>query len=94
MTIVCSDRSHARVLRILGGSRDLFRQRWRLRAETDEQLAGLLAALRDNSFAFAGATSGWPPAEVFREMRDRGHLEGMFDEIVWRAPNEPVITER
>lgn len=69
ITIVCSDNAHADVLKRLGGSRDLFRPRWTLRAESDEQLACLLTVLRDNTFAFVGGASGWPPAEVFFDMR-------------------------
>ena len=94
ITIACRDRAHVSVLKQLGGARSVFGHRWRLRAETDEELARMLAALRDNEFAFAGATSGWPPAEVFSEMRERGLLDGAFAEIVWRAPNDPVIVER
>jgi hypothetical protein len=51
------------------------------------ELARVLAALRDLGIAFLGSTHGWPPAEVFADLRDKGLVSGAFDEIVFAGPD-------
>ena len=46
-------------------------------------LPDILTRLRDRGVAFAGAPHGWPPAEVFAELRDKGLASGVFDEVVF-----------
>ena len=45
--------------------------------------ARLLELLRDHGVAFAGGSSGRPPAEAFADLRERGLVQGTFDEIVF-----------
>src|SRR5437763_1864804 len=40
------------------------------RYSDETEFAVILSALRDTGFAFAGAAAGWPPAEVFRQLRE------------------------
>lgn len=56
--------------------------------------AALLQLLRDHGIAFGGATDGWPPAEVFADMRERGLVQGNFDEITFSGPGRSIIRQR
>jgi hypothetical protein len=51
-----------------------------------DELPVLLERLRDAGVAFVGGSSGWPPAAVFEDLRDRGLVSGLYEEIVFRAP--------
>lgn len=57
-------------------------------------LPDVLTYLRDAGVAFAGAPHGWPPAEVFAELRDRCLVTGPFDEIVFVGPGRPQRRQR
>jgi hypothetical protein len=63
-------------------------------AASDAQQHVLLQALRDGGFAFAGGSHGWPPAEIFADMRERGLVHGDFEEIVFRQPGAAVLRRR
>lgn len=56
---------------------------WVIYASDKEKLAKTFAAIRDLGIPFAGGPSGWPPAEIFRELRDQDLIEGEFKEITW-----------
>lgn len=57
------------------------------------QLPELLTRLRDAGAAFAGAPHGWPPAEVFADLRDKGLVSGAFDEVVF-VEGPPQVRRR
>jgi hypothetical protein len=54
----------------------------------------VLTSLRDFGIAFAGGQHGWPPAEIFADMRDKGLVAGDFWEITFRGPGRAVKTKR
>jgi hypothetical protein len=58
------------------------------------QLPELLTRLRDAGAAFAGAPHGWPPAEVFADLRDKGLVSGAFDEVVFVGRGPPQVRRR
>jgi hypothetical protein len=65
----------------------------RLAAAGDAQVR-LLQLLRDNGVAFAGGAHGWPPAEVFADLRDRGLVHGEFEELVFNRPGSSTVRTR
>lgn len=54
-----------------------------IHTDNEEDLARVLQALRDYGVALAGGTHGWPPAETFAELRDKGLVTGEFIEVVF-----------
>jgi len=62
--------------------------------KSNDQLAEILAGLRDLSFCFVGGGSGWPPAAVFENLREKGLVVGKFLEVVWASENNPIISEK
>lgn len=59
-----------------------------------DELAKLLTRLQEMGVAFAGGAHGWPPAEVFADMRDKGLVAGPFYEIVFRGGGDAEIRQR
>jgi hypothetical protein len=95
LVIICSSAASKKLLRSLGAKFTLFgRGRCELPYKSKDELPRMLASLRDGGFAMQGGLSGWPPASVFEELRNAGNINGEFFEIVWRNPNEPIITRK
>lgn len=67
---------------------------WLLSFDTEVQLADLLSQLRDLGILFVGGPAGWPPAEIFRELREKGAIQGNFTEVIWYGPNRWHIHTR
>jgi hypothetical protein len=67
---------------------------WTLQVANDYQIGVLLSALRDLGILFVGGSSGWPPAEVFDELRSRGLIAGKFDELVWAGQGRWRVSKR
>ena len=80
----------ARELEILGGYEETIAGElcWVIQATGPDTLGELLEKLRDQGFLFADGPAGWPPAEVFRDLRDRGHIEGDFQAVTWYGPGK------
>lgn len=90
VVVVCRTPALKRTLKRARARREFLRPaRWRLRFGADIELASVLSLLRDAGFAFAGATTGWPPAAVFEDLRRRGLIRGDFTEVVWAGPGKP-----
>lgn len=82
-------------MRALGFKRSwLNRSVYRVRIDSDSALPQLLSRLRDLSLAFAGASGGWPPAEIFDDLRCKGLVSGEFHEITWLGPGKRQIRLR
>jgi hypothetical protein len=64
-----------------------------LKAADEATLSKLLAQLRDLDVLFGGG-SGWPPAEIFDDLRERGLVQGKFIEITWRGPSQWITRTR
>src|SRR5690606_4131528 len=62
--------------------------------ESAGQLPALFGTLRDLGVGFAGGTHGWPPAEIFAELREKSLVEGPFDEVVFSGPEMPIRRSR
>jgi hypothetical protein len=61
---------------------------WVIPASGDAEMGKLLAKLRDLGFLFVDETGGWPPAAVFRDLRDRGYIDGEFQAVTWQCPGK------
>jgi hypothetical protein len=57
------------------------------------ELAVVLTALQCAGFLFADEPAGWPPAAVFRQLRDEGLVDGTVRTISWASPRELVFRE-
>jgi len=87
------DRRHDGLLKKLGGRKSWLRTIWDLRFRSDGELAEILTALRDAGFAFAGEEAGWPPTEIFLDLRKRGLVSGPYREITWLGPGRPILID-
>lgn len=87
--VVCSSRACRDTVRGLGGRRSWLGQHWKIPCTAENvEIARIFGELRKGGVAFAGGTSGWPPSEIFRDLRDKGVLTGPFFEVVWTGPGE------
>lgn len=75
----------------LGGSSGVGAYEWRIDYDTEDELAKILQRLRDADLAFAGGTSGWPPAAVAALLREKGKFHGVIKEISWLGPGQEVV---
>jgi hypothetical protein len=84
-----------RALRALGGRRDFFAPWvWTFPAPDERALASVLGGLRDLGVVFLGIDKGWSPGDVFEDLRERGLVEGPFEEIVWQGPGLSQVRRR
>lgn len=60
--------------------------------DDDADLAQKLCVLRDAGVAFLGG-AGWPPGAIFEDLRDRGLVDGLYTEVTWMGPDEPVLRQ-
>ncbi len=68
---------------------------WAIDFTDDDELAKRLSELRDLGFLFVGEDpSGWSPAAVFSELRERKIIQGNFVEVNWRGPGNWFVTEK
>ena len=85
----------ADTVRKLGGKFSLFsKAKAKLPYCTEAKLHRILQQLRHDGFAFVGGPAGWPPAEVYEDLRAKGKVSGDFLEIVWRDPESPSVRRR
>ena len=89
--VVARSPVNVQLIRELRGVTGTDADTWRIDYDTDDQLAQILQSLRDADIAFAGGTSGWPPAAVAEQLRDKGKLHGPIRQISWLAPGQEVI---
>ena len=59
--------------------------------DSKQTLAAALSQLQQLQVPFADATSGWPPAAVFAELRDEGLVHGSITAVSWSSPGQPVL---
>ena len=59
----------------------------------DVELASVVARLIDEGFAFVDEPAGWPPAEVLRELNEKGILNRSFKAVTWTGPGMFRIEE-
>lgn len=81
-----TDRECPLMLSHLGGERGKGVKTWVYRCGSDHEIASLFATLRDLGVPFQGAASGWPPAEIFALLREKGLLRGPFQEALFGGP--------
>lgn len=60
----------------------------------DHELAKKLHHLNRLGFLFVGEPAGWPPAEIFDHIREKGLLREKFREISWRSPGDWFVVQR
>lgn len=56
---------------------------WLIDFVDENHEARLLSKLNEAGFLFVGEPAGWPPAEVFDYLREKGLVNGKFTEISW-----------
>jgi len=80
----------------LGGSKGnlLDKTIWTIKCEDDIELAKILSELNKLEVLFVGQPHGWPPAEIFADLREKNLLQGKFNEVTWIGPMKWVIRER
>ena len=74
------------------GSED--EEAWTVSVADEQTLIKLLSDLQEAGVLFVGGPAGWPPAEVFDDLREQGVLHGAFQEVVWRGPDRWSVRER
>ena len=67
---------------------------WVIRVSNEQKIGKIMGQLRDMGVLFAGGPAGWPPAEVFDELREKGLVKGEFKEIVWLGPDRWFVRVR
>ena len=67
---------------------------WKITFLSKIELAEKLKKLNELGFLFAGSPHGWPPAEIFSDLREKKMLTGNFKEIKWRGPGDWFVVER
>jgi hypothetical protein len=67
---------------------------WKVPFSSIIELAEKLKELNRLGFLFVGGADGWPPSEIFIDLREKNLLEGRFKEVTWRGPGDWVIRER
>ncbi len=78
-------------LKMMGVKKGWFpKNTWYLNYISEQDLVKKLETLRDNGFMFGGDAHGWPPAAVFRQLRQKYNLSGEIIEIVWTGPNKTL----
>jgi hypothetical protein len=85
--------ANVQLIRELGGTVAAGADTWRIDYDTEDQLAQILQRLRDADVAFAGGTSGWPPAAAAEQLRDKGKLHGPIKKISWFGPGKESMQD-
>jgi len=67
---------------------------WLINYDDDADLAKKLYELNNLGFLFVGEPGGWPPAEIFKKLREKKLTEGNFKEVRWRGLGDWFIIER
>lgn len=80
-------------IQAMGGMSSSGADTWRIDYDTEEQLAKILQGLRDADVAFAGGSSGWPPAAVAELLREKGKFHGVIKEVSWLGPGQEVVQQ-
>jgi hypothetical protein len=66
---------------------------WIIPFGDDNDLAQDLQFLNKLGVLFAGEPSGWAPAAIFEDLRERKLLDGSFKEISWTGPGKWFVRE-
>jgi hypothetical protein len=93
--VVCKSRAlRRRLKRDLAARRRWLEWRtWAIRYSGEEELAAVLTALRDTGVPFLDTPGGWPPAGIFRYLREKGLVTGKVTAVSWRGPGQPFTFE-
>ena len=67
---------------------------WIIHFGDDNDLAEKLQLLNQLGVLFAGEPSGWPPAAIFEDLRERKLVDGSFNEISWTGPGKWFVREK
>jgi len=88
-----TDKSTRRLVRNLGGFRQLFPTRtWGINYEDEKRLASILVSLRDSGVPFSSGRQ-WPPSDVFEDLREKGLVAGKYKKIFWHGPGDYEFLE-
>ena len=67
---------------------------WKMPFLGKVELAEKLKELNRIGFLFVGGRDGWPPSEIFVDLREKKFLKGKFKEVTGRGPGDRIISER
>jgi len=75
---------------------DLFENKtiWKVPFSNKSELAEKLKVLNKLGFLFVGGAHGWPPSEIFIDLREKKFLDGSFREVTWLKPGDWVVRQR
>lgn len=82
------------ILESLGGIIDENENIWVIAFEGEKHLAKILSVLAESELLFVGGVSGWPPAEIFADLRDKNLVVGNFQEVTWLRKGEWIVKDR
>lgn len=57
------------------------------------ELAKILTELQGLALPFGSEPDGWAPADVFKQLREEGLVQGTIKTLAWRGRGEPVYGE-
>lgn len=81
--VTCHDQRRQAKLTAMGGEKRLKRgHKWVFRFCSEEELASLMANLRDTGLAFIGGDRTRHPCAVCEGLREKGLFKGRFIELV------------
>jgi hypothetical protein len=67
---------------------------WIIHFSDDNDLAEKLQLLNRLGVLFVGEPSGWPPAAIFEDLRERKLVDGNFKEISWTGSGKWLVREK
>lgn len=82
------------ILKKLGGYIGEDRKSWVIDFSDEKHLAQMLSILVENELLFVGGASGWPPAEIIADLRDKNLVLGSFKEVTWFGEGKWIIKDR
>lgn len=84
--INCADHERTKFLKSIGAKRRfLSKKGWVIEVTADYSVWKIFALLRDQGFLFSYDEHGWGASDLFRYYREKGLLEGGFDEVLWEG---------
>src|SRR4051812_22591744 len=80
--IKCKDEITKKALKKIGANNELLNfNLFHIKHTNENELSQKLMILRDMGIAFAGGSSGWPPASVVEHLIQKNIFKGGFKEI-------------
>ena len=90
----CQDQEHEEQLKLMGFNYKIIPPAdLQISYVSDNELALLLSRLQEMGVCFLNEPGGWPPAEIFAELRSKDLVCGRIKTISWQGPGEIIYGE-